>query len=1557
LIVRGREANAKLGRITIATVASPSALIGTRIGSNPISGNPYVFAWDGTSWVFQAKLVANDGASLEGAGAISGNTAIAAGSGGAYVFTRSGTVWTTQPVKLIADQGDALTGPAALDGDTAIVAANGDNPYNGAAYIFVHSGPAWPKFQRLAEAFPANYFGTSVALRGNTAVVGAPAPITNFAAFDHGFTYVFALANGVWSQTAALTVDGGWEYLGSGDYLDTNFGSSVALSGNTVLVGASHYDTSDGHDAGNATVFVPNETQTAWIPQQTLTAVDIVNEGDGFGASIALDGDTALVGAPRTGTSSSDIGSFGAPGSAYVFVHHANIWQRQAKLTAAGYGLGISVALSGDTAVVGAFPPDRTVFPVVGRAFVFVRNGTSWSPETELISGSGGSFRDFGSSVAVSGNVALVGWPNSVTNFPASGTVRVFSRNGSTWTEQPLLTASDGTDNDGFGSAIALSTDGNTAVVGAPSAAALSGKAYVFSRNQTGWAEYQLPVSGAAPQQAFGSSVAIDGATIIVGAPGGTPISINGSAYVYLRSDAVWNQQAKLTAADGAAGDKFGSSVALRGNITLVGAEGDDVSSLVDAGSAYFFQRASVAWTQQTKITAGTDASSSAAFGSSAALNADTAFIGAEFDDTVGTDAGNVFVALLGELPQITLQPKPLAVIPGQSVMFSAKATGYAPLHYQWRKDSVDITDISGANGTVAASGTINLTIPSAQLTDHGSYDVVVSNIGGVVTSAAADLIVNDLSQFDQHFPSAPFSAQGVIQITLIPSSVTGAKWRFVGEQEWRPSGISVVGLTTGSREIEFRPVPGWIQPARELVNVNSGGSATLLTREYFQTSGGVVGGLTVTLKPDSAVTAGAQWRLLGDTTWNNSGVTKSNLFPGVYLVEFKRVTGLTTPTPLSVSVPAGQTAAAVATYFLIDARPPGAQIPAVLPFATVTANPSIFPYAYVGQLRSDLGSATGFVVKARVVATAAHVVFDDYKLTAAPALPPTATAAQLLPFTATGLQWLFQRDKGTYEPVPQIPRGFYVLSGYASQRSKDPIAGQSTTASRNQDVAALYFLENAGRGGFGGFLASDATLNNENEFLTSSQPKILVGYPIDRISVVNQGRMHATPPLDVHFTRVVGTDAYNNKPYRLYTTSDITSYGGNSGGPLCVLENGKYYPAGIYLGGSAETVIRAIDKKVVDLFDRAKVSGDGGTNNQNGGTIQVSSPIQGSNLTTASLKVIIKPDGAVNGGARWKLSPTGTEFKSEFTRDFITAPSSPTLYLKPVTGFSAPLATPIPLYKGFVTTVTATYGQSTQPAVTNNTASLLRTDFNKDGSPDFVLYNGARATVWYLHSNTYSSTGVGVTLLADFKLVSVNDFSNPKDNRPDLVLFNSSTKKTSIRYGPTFSSSVPGPMINPGWTLLTTADFNGDGKSDFVLVNGAGQIWYWFLNGVVSAGSDLGPIIPSGWTLSTVGDCDGDHNPDFVLTSTSGRTKVWNLDQHGKVILRETAGPNLPSGWQIAGSDDYNGDSRRDWVILQPASTPPTARKTEVWFMNNATRIDRVPGPTLPAGYSLFGK
>src|SRR5262249_38409717 len=155
------------------------------------------------------------------------------------------------------------------------------------------------------------------------------------------------------------------------------------------------------------------------------------------------------------------------------------------------------------------------------------------------------------------------------------------------------------------------------------------------------------------------------------------------------------------------------------------------------------------------------------------------------------------------------------------------------------------------------------------------NYDVVVSNIGGVVTSASAVLTVNVLSALAQLFPSPPPSAQGFLIVTLSPSGIQSG-WRFVGEQLWRASGTVAGGLTTGHRQIEFRPVPGYIQPLSETVTVTSGAPATQVSEEYFPTVGGQAGNIEVILKPDSIanpalpVANRGQWRFLGedDNQW-----------------------------------------------------------------------------------------------------------------------------------------------------------------------------------------------------------------------------------------------------------------------------------------------------------------------------------------------------------------------------------------------------------------------------------------------------------------------------------------------------------------------------------------------------------------------------------------------------------------------------------------------------------------------------------------------------------------
>ncbi|MCX6874522.1 MAG: hypothetical protein NTW21_12065 [Verrucomicrobia bacterium] len=623
----------------------------------------------------------------------------------------------------------------------------------------------------------------------------------------------------------------------------------------------------------------------------------------------------------------------------------------------------------------------------------------------------------------------------------------------------------------------------------------------------------------------------------------------------------------------------------------------------------------------------------------------------------------------------------------------------------------------------------------SAELTNlaQGStyyYRVKGTSAGGVGTSSAASFQMATLSGLTQVPPGNAPDAQGFLWVNLTPADFPDTTlppgWRFVGEQLWRPSGIPVGGLTTGNRDLEFRPVPGYIQPIRETVSVVSGAAATVVTAEYHEAAGGgATGGLSVILKPaavaDLALPAAqrAQWRWLGedDTQWRDSGITLANLFPGEYLVECKPVSGQTTPPPISVSVVPGPTRVATVTYFQAGAT--AGTLPSVLSFDTVTGSPAM-PYGYVGQIRTDLGSSSGFVVAPRVVATAAHVVFDDGTLT-----------------YVTGLQWLFERDRGTYEPVPQTPRGFYIYDGYRDQRTADASPGVATPASQHLDAAALYFMEDAGRGGFGGFVASDL---DSNEFLQSAKLKLLVGYPVDGITALKQGRMHATPPANVGFAKGYG---------HTYTTADIRSSGGASGGPLCVQhDNGNYYPAAIYLGGSGQTVVRAIDSQVIELFNRASISGDGGDNNTGGGITHSGSTAIGTAATPGAIKVIIQPAAAAAAGAgAWRLSPETSYRLSGAQKNGLNA-GNYILQLKEVSGYQVPAQQTVSISRGQLLELTFTYLENlnTPPSIATVADQSIAVNTATAALPFTVGDNDAPATALTLTTHSSNPTLVPVS-------------------------------------------------------------------------------------------------------------------------------------------------------------------------------------------------------------------
>ncbi len=444
-------------------------------------------------------------------------------------------------------------------------------------------------------------FGYCVAISGDTIVVSAPGEDSvatgvdgdqgNNSSWQAGAVYVFVRSGASWTQQAYLKASN----TGEGD----SFGTSVAISGDTIVVGADYEDSNavsvDGDqsddsapESGAAYVFV--RSGTSWTQQAYLKASN-AEAGDQFGYSVAVSGDTVVVGA--RGESSAAIGVDGNPidntapfsGAAYVFVRSGTSWIQQAYLkasnTEAGDQFGHSVMVSGDTIVVGAPGEDSSVDGdqgnnsawLAGAAYVFVRSGTDWIQQAYLKASTTGWFDNFGYSVAVSGDTVVVGargessaaigvdGDQSDDSAPESGAAYVFVRGEAGWTQQAYLKASNTGEGDWFGHRVAVS--GDTVVVGARYEASVatgvdgdqsddsapeSGAAYVFVRGETGWTQQAyLKASNMEDYDLFGWSVAVSGDTIVVGADGeasaatgvngnqsNNSASSSGAAYVFL---------------------------------------------------------------------------------------------------------------------------------------------------------------------------------------------------------------------------------------------------------------------------------------------------------------------------------------------------------------------------------------------------------------------------------------------------------------------------------------------------------------------------------------------------------------------------------------------------------------------------------------------------------------------------------------------------------------------------------------------------------------------------------------------------------------------------------------------------------------------------------------------------------------------------------------------------------------------------------------------------------------------------------------------------------------
>jgi len=360
-------------------------------------------------------------------------------------------------------------------------------------------------------------------------------------------------------------------------------GATVDISGDTAIVGS----LGDNGQRGAGYVFVRNGI--AWTLQQKLVPTDGASQ-DGC-AAVAIEGDTAVL-----GCNGSDPGGVGSQGAVYIYVRTGTVWALQQKLThaegAGGDFLGGRVAISGDTVVATAAGDDVNNISNVGSVYVFVRNGTTWTEQARLNGTGVGFASSFATDIDISGDTVVAGAEFIDIGSTNAGAAYVFIRTGTTWTQEARLLSPDPTTSDFFGSGVGIS--GDTIVVGERQDGTNQGAGFVFVRNGSTWTlQQKLTASDGAANDELGWSAAIENDTIVLGASADFVQTINGYAYVYTRTGTTWTQAQKLLADDGASGDSFGRSVSIAGNSIVVGAAEDDEGSVNAAGSAYIFAESS----------------------------------------------------------------------------------------------------------------------------------------------------------------------------------------------------------------------------------------------------------------------------------------------------------------------------------------------------------------------------------------------------------------------------------------------------------------------------------------------------------------------------------------------------------------------------------------------------------------------------------------------------------------------------------------------------------------------------------------------------------------------------------------------------------------------------------------------------------------------------------------------------------------------------------------------------------------------------------------------------
>jgi uncharacterized protein (TIGR03437 family) len=1024
------------------------------------AGAAYVFVRQGATWAQQAYLKASNsgggdffggavgihgdllvvGARYEGsvARSVNGDQAddSAPGAGAAYLFARSGATWSQQAYLKASntDSGNGFGAAVAISMETVVIGARDESSAatgvdgdqgdrgalsSGAAYVFVRGGTGWSQqaYLKASNTVEGSRFGAAVAVAGETILVGAdgePGAVrgVNGNQLDRrapgaGAGYIFVRSGAVWSQVAWLKASNTEAVYGP-DY----FGHAVAVDGRTVVVGAWAEDSAatgvDGNESdtsalrsGAAYVFFWDGA--GWRQQAWLKASNTEAE-DQFGWSVAISGETVLIGAPGEDGRATGVNGDQADngirdsGAVYVFQRSGTTWSQQAYLKASNTGpddrFGWAVAIDGETAVVGAWAEDSAATGVngnqmdnslidAGAAYVFLRSGMGWSQQAWLKASNTDSSDNFGIGVAIAGETIVVG---------AHG-------------ESSAATSGNGDQTDNS----------------APDA----GAAYVFVRNGTTWRQQAwLKASNAAPGDIFGFVVAINGETIIVGAPledndatgingdqNGARAYDSGAAYVYVRNGLTWSQQAYLKASNTGANDTFGRAVAIHGGTVVIGADGEDSAATgVDgdqssnlapgAGAAYLFNRSGVTWSQTAWLKA-SNTGEGDRFGCAVAVFGGTIVVGAEEEDSsaagidgegadnYASDTGAVYL-MAGPvtLPEITGLTPATAVQGGDSFTLTVNGANFVSgVQLLWNGAARPTTFVSGSR--IVAS------IGAADLAQSGTVPVAVLNpaAGGGLSNPLPFTITaaaSPVPRLTQLTPATVLAGDAGFTLTVTGSGFTPTSRIEVNGSARPTTPVSTTVLTATISTAEIA-VPGTLQISVRTPAPGGGLSNTLP--------------LLVSSLPPS-LTGLAPQRVIAGGPGLTLVVTGKTFFNGAVI----RVNGQNRPTSFisdyQLSTSLGAADVAMAGTLLITVLNPG----------TVESAPLPLPVHHRVTSVSAASYATGEQARGSILAAFAASMASGVEISATVPLPTALRGTRVEVLDSAGVA----RDQSLFFVAPQ---------------------------------------------------------------------------------------------------------------------------------------------------------------------------------------------------------------------------------------------------------------------------------------------------------------------------------------------------------------------------------------------------------------------------------------------------------------------------------------------------------------------------------------------------------